>query len=182
MILNVDIKGTWDNEDICLDDLWELDYVTDADDLRTALVIHIAGIAIERSVEFSAVTPDYVEDGDGNELTISEDGDWITEVANFATAVLERDAWQEEGMFFAYVDNSGWRFFDFDRMSDVVDNFSQEFEGDYEEFARDWMDNMGESLLAQHETHFDYESYGEQIIEDNYQVVEWGSATYLFNE
>lgn len=184
MILNVDISGAWESEDIDLESLYALSWVLGEDDMAEAIMLAVADLAIENGIAFELVEPDYIEDDNGNELNITSNPGmyWVREVAKFAWHVLwKSDSKGDWGKYFAYVDNEHWNQFDFDKMSKIDDEFRMEFDGDYEDYAREWMDEQGEDLPSHLEDHFDYKSYGEYLI-DGENAIEWGYETYLFSE
>lgn len=183
MHVNVDIVDKYSNEDIDISELFALDHVTDSDELATALKLAVAKVAIDYNVGFDKIDPDYIEgddSSDGLSIIATPGIAWVEEVAKFAWHVLN-DPDNDEGVYFAYVSNEHWNQFDFDDMSDIDDNFQREFDGDYADYAREWMSEMGESLPDHLENHFDYEAYGESLL-DGENVIEWGYCKYIFSE
>jgi hypothetical protein len=182
MILNVDIG--FDNEDVDLEALYKLSWVLDEADLAEGIMVHVAGLAIEHEVPFGEVEPDYIEDDNGNELSVSSNSGmyWVHEVAKFAWHVLHTsDGKDDWGKYFAYVDNEHWNQFDFDNMSDIDDYYQTTFDGDYKEYGRQRLDDFGEDLPSHLADYFDYAAYGEDLLEDE-NVCEWGYEKYVFSE
>lgn len=183
MHVNVDIIDAYTNEDIDLDELYALDHVNDSDDLRDALKLAVAKIALDHNVGFDNIDPDYIEGSDsGDELSITAAPGmgWVEDVAKFAWHVLNEPD-NDEGVYFAYVNNGHWSQFDFDDMSDIDDDFVGEFDGDYEEYGREKMSDYGHSIEEHLEQYFDYAQYGEDVLDDE-NVIEWGGCKYIFSE
>lgn len=177
MILNISLDGLWASEDIDLEELYKADWVLDEDDLKAAIVADIGGLLADNP-DAIGYTLEYIEDSDGNELTISSSGD-LTEVAQFAWHVLgnaySSDEW---GKYFAYVNNKGWTWFDFDRMDKVDDNFHSILEyGDQEGWAKE----HSEDPPTEWQNHIDWESKAEEMLE-GYSVMEWSGEMYVFCE
>lgn len=175
MILNVDHDSG--NEDIDLQELFDLDWVLVWEDLAEAIKCAVAVVAFDNN---SKVTPDYVEDDTGT-LSIHGD-DWIKDLAKFAFYALNNgDDEEDRYKYFAYVDNYGWSQFDFDDMKSIDDKFSKVMDGSYADYARELMEDRGEDLPYHLESHFDYESYGEELLADM-NLCSWGCEEYLFTE
>lgn len=181
MILNVDFKGAYGCEDIDLEELYKLDWVLCEADMEEAIRAKLGFIAAEDG-GITGFAPDYVKDDDGNELHVSDRKDWIGELSKFAWHVLDEssdsDEWKK---YFAYVYNVGWAWFNFDRMNKIDEEYFQELEGDIEDFAKGRMAEDGDSIPDYLESHFDYESYGESLLED-YSRCEWNYVEYLFTK
>lgn len=179
---NIDTDADFD-----LDDLMDnLDMVVDMETLHTALIIEIARWSLEHGAPFTDAYPTYVEDDNGNELWVHGDftsnPEWIKEVAQFAWFIRqEKDSWVDDDLIYAYVNGEDWRYVDFDSLKDYEDNYSQEYDGDAEEFGRNWMYECGEGLPDNLEPYFDYERYGEDLLE-GYNQYEWNGNTYLFHQ
>lgn len=183
MQLNVDIEGAYFEytTDINLDELVALDWVLGWEDMRVALILALAEVAVYNRVAFDAVTPDYVEDNEQNDtlkVYTGEDNDWMTDLAKLAWHVQDED---DEGRHLAYIGDQGWTYFDFDNMGQVDDEFSQEFDGDYEDFGIQQLENQDITLPDELERYFDFSQYGEDQME-SYSVLEWGSVKYLFHQ
>lgn len=183
MQLNVDVEGAYHDytTDINLDELVALDWVLDWEDMRVALILALAEVAVYNRVAFDAVTPDYVEDNDQNDtlkVHVGDDNDWMADVAKLAWYVQDD---YDEPRHLAYISNEGWEYFDFDNMRQVDDEFSQEFDGDYEDFAVQELENQGITLPEEVENYFDFRRYGEDQL-DSYSVCEWGSVKYMFHQ
>lgn len=177
MILHVSLDGTWVSEDIDLEQLYEAEWVLGEDDLKVAIVAAI-GALLADNLDASGYTLDYIEDSNGNELTISGSGD-LTEVAQFTWHVLGNAYSSNEwGKYFAYVDNQCWGWFDFDRMDKIDDEFHSIMEyGDEEGWAKE----HSEDPPAEWQSHINWESKAEEMLE-GYSVTEWGGETYVFCE
>jgi hypothetical protein len=121
-------------------------------------------------------------DGDEVEITDTKAGDW-TWLDNICNLIehLQAKQWLEANMFLACIKNEGWSSFDWDNLNNVEDTFHREWDGDYEEFAREWMSDVGEDLPEHLTYHFDYDEYGRALIED-YDMVEFANTEYLFNQ
>lgn len=175
MILNVDHDNG--NEDIDLQELFDQDWVLVWQDLAEAIKVKLAETLLEEESE--EISPDYVEDDTGT-ISIRNDEDWIKNLAKFAFYALNNgDDDEDRYKYFAYVDNEGWSQFNFDDMKSIDDKFSRTMEGGYAEYAREWMDDQGEDLPYHLEKHFDYESYGEELLSDM-NVCSWGYEEYVF--
>ena len=176
---------TTDYKELDLDDIWIHPDVTDEDSFHAVLVNEVALYAIEEDIRFTDVKGLTVDDEDGQELSIDNElgtTEWIREVAQLYVHLLSDSHYCDDEAILAYIDNSGWKWFDFDSdLKSAEDEYSQEFDGDYEDFAKEWMDNMGETLSESHEYYFDYSGYGEFLVE-GYSKCSWGSREFLFNE
>lgn len=177
MILHVTLDGSWASGDIDLEELYAASWILDEDDLKVAIVASIGGLLADNP-DVSGYMLEYIEDSDDNGLTISSDGD-LTEVAQFAWHVLSNTYSSGEwGKYFAYVDNQGWRWFDFDRMDKIDDNYHSTMEyGDEEEWAKE----HSEDPPMEWQNHIDWESKAEEMLE-GYSVTEWGGEKYVFCE
>lgn len=173
-----------DYRELDLDDVWMNPDVTDEDSFHAALVHEVALYALDQDISFTDVTGLTIDDEDGQELSIKSDSsmEWIREVAQLYVFLLSDKHYCDDEAILAYIDNSGWQWFDFDsELQYAEDEYYTEFNGDYEEFARERMDDSCEGLPEHLESHFDYSSYGEELIE-GYSQVTWGSREFLFYE
>lgn len=185
MILNVDYKqanGYTGNDDIDLGELYDLDWVIDQPTMKNAIMVAVANLAIQEEISFDAIVPDYVQDEDSETLSIKTDA-WLTELSQFVWHLFSVDSDEEEHKkYFAYIHNTGWEFFDFDRLSKIEDDFyGVEEDLDPEDYAKEQMEGRGEALPEHLESHFDYQAYGEELLED-FNQIEWGDRMYLFTE
>lgn len=181
MQLSINFDGTHESEEIQLSDLYKLAHVIDLDTFQQALMIHVAGLAIEHNVGFDEVQPSHVEGDSSDELTIkSQVGmTWVEEVSKLYWHVVVHG--DDPDRYLAYIDDVGWNFFDFDDFERVDDNFHSEFDGDYEEFSREWLESRGEMPDEHLEGYFDFEEHGKDVIEGDYTVLDWGYNQYLFS-
>ena len=175
---------TGDYSELDLDDLWIHPDVIDEDSFHALLVHEIALYALDQEISFSEVQGLTIDDEDGQELSMKSEADmvWIREVAQLYVFLLSDKHYCDDEAILAYIDNSGWAWVDFDSdLQDAEDKYYTEFSGDYEEFARERMDDSGESLSETHERYFNFEEYGEDLVND-WSRCEWGSREVLFEQ
>lgn len=177
-----------EHKEIDLDDVWIHPDVIDEDSMHALLVVTIAVWALENEqYTFDQITPMTVDDDDGQELEIhqkqSDPHLWVREVVQlYMWLVIEKTHYAPDEAILAYVDNQGWKWIDFDTdLQEAEDKYHCEFNGDYEDYAKEFMDDCGESIAVHLEDHFDYSSYGEALVE-NYERVSWGRKEFLFDE
>ncbi|AWN05158.1 ArdA-like antirestriction protein [Streptomyces phage Vorvolakos] len=176
-----------EHTEIDLDDVWIQSDVIDEESFHGALVAKIATWALERGSSFDDISGLTVDDDEGQELEIhNETGEnrhsWILEVVQLYMWLNCDKHYCEDEAILARVDDIGWKWFDFDSdLQEAEDMYSQEFDGDYAEYAREYMDGCGESLSEWAEKYFDYEEYGEDLV-DGYDRVSWGSREFLFSQ
>ena len=168
-----------------LDDVWAEPDVFDEETFKLAILFHIALWA--KDSDYSNLTLDRVVgftlDNDGDEVEIkSEMGDWtwLDNVVDLYV-YLQAKPYLEANMFLACIKNEDWDSFNWDNLDHVEDTFHREWDGDYEEFAREWMDDVGEDLPEHLAHHFDYDAYGRDLIE-SYDRVEFANEEYLFHQ
>ena len=187
MELSFTANGVDNQTTVDLDDLIDnYDMVVDADTMHTALVVQVAQWALEQGVGFDDLYPQFIQDDNSNELWVHGDSqsnpDWIKEVAQFAWFIRqEKDSWVDDDLIYAWVEGEGWQYCDFDSLKDYEDYYSQEYDGDAEEFGRNWLHEVGEGLSDDLDRYFDYEAYGEDLL-NSYQQYTWNGTTYLFHE
>lgn len=175
-----------ENLEIDLGDVWIHPDVIDEDSMVGLLVHRIALWAFENGNRFDDITPLTVDDDDGQELEIHKEDTnphlWIREVAQLYMWLDCDKHWIPDEATLGYVDNQGWKWTDFDSdLQRAEDEYHAEFDGDYEDFAKEWMSEMGESLDDHLERHFEYADYGEELV-DGYSRVSWGYKEFLFSE
>lgn len=175
-----------ENLEIDLGDVWIHPDVIDEDSMVGLLVHKIALWALENGNRFDDIVPLTVDDDDGQELEIHQEDDnphlWIREVVQLYMWLDCDKHWCPDEAILGYVDNQGWKWTDFDSdLQNAEYEFHQEFDGDYEEYARERMSETGEGLPDHLEYHFDYSSYGESLV-DGYSRVSWGYKEFLFSE
>ncbi|WAB09319.1 ArdA-like antirestriction protein [Streptomyces phage Stella] len=175
-----------EHKEIDLGDVWAHADVIDEDSMHAMLVNVIAVWALENGNRFDDITPMTVDDDDGQELEIHQEDTnrhlWIREVVQLFMHLLSGQHYCDDEAILAYVDDQGWKWTDFESdLESAEDGYHGEFDGDYDEFAREYMSDMGESLDDHLESHFDYESYGESLV-DGYDRCSWGSREFLFNQ
>lgn len=173
-----------DARKIDLSRLMELDVCLDEDVLQTLIVIEVARWALELGTSFDGVYPMYIHDDNDIELDAgsSDNPDWIKEVAQFAWFVEQgSDSWVDSDQIFAVVDGVGWKWVDFDNLDDAVtDEYRSEFDGDYEEYAKEWMSEIDDGLPDHLEPYFDYEAYGEAMVQELNEY-KWNGRTFLYH-
>lgn len=151
-------------------------------ELTSRLTAAIGGKLIEWGIEFKTLMPDSVSDG-RDEMGISDDGDydWISDAAKLAWYVEhELSSWHEPHALFAKIRGEGWKWTNFDELNSWEDEYSQEYDGDAEEFGKNWLYETDGDLPDHLQPYFDYEAYGESLLE-GYDQQEWGGMTYLFH-
>ena len=172
--------GSYNTDGLDLDDLWQESDATDAETFFEVLACKVAEFAIKQKVTFGDVVG-YTFDHDGDETEITQtknDPKWIHEVAELVAFINQN--YDEAGPILARVNDLGWNYVDFESdLSTMRDEYYSEFPGDYEDFAREHMDNCGESINEELEYYFDYRAYGKSLLED-YDRCTWGNQEYLF--
>lgn len=164
-----------------LGDVWMEPSVSDADDLFLAVIHHIALWALENGHGMDVIEG-FTLDHDGDELAIhSEAGDWtwLKQVCK-VVAYHENDGHVPTNAVLGSIKDAGWKWFNFDSVKDLEDTYSQEWGGDYEDFAKEWMSNVGEDLPEHLEYYFNYQDYGENLIESDYAIIEFANEEFLF--
>lgn len=174
-----------ENKEIDLDDVWAHADVIDEDSMHALLVNVIAVWALENGNRFDDITPLTVDDDEGQELEIHQETTnphlWIREVVQLYLHLLSDKHYCEDEAILAYVDNQGWKWTDFDSdLEQAEDEYYSEFDGDYDEYAREYLSNNGEGIPEHMEKYFDYEEYGEALVDD-FDRCEWGSREFLFS-
>lgn len=175
-----------ENKEIDLGAVWIHGDVIDEDSMVGLLVHEIAVWALENGNRFDDIVPLTVDDDDGQELEIHQEPTnphlWIREVVQLYMWLDCNKHWIPDEAILAYVDNQGWKWTDFDSdLQSAEDEYHQEFDGDYEEFARDYLENSGDSLPEWAEPYFDFSEYGETLVE-GYSECEWRYRKFLFSE
>lgn len=175
-----------EHTEIDLDDVWIHDDVIDEDSMHALLVTKIAVWALENGNTFDQITGLTVDDDDGQELEIHQETSnphlWIREVVQLYMWLNCDKHYCEDEAILAYVDNQGWKWTDFDSdLQSAEDEYHSQFDGDYEDFAKEYMDGCGESIAEHLEYHFDYSSYGESLV-DEFDRCSWGSKEFLFTQ
>lgn len=165
-----------------LDDVWAEPHVATEEDLFQDILFRIAlwAIGVDRTLdEVTGFTLDH----DGGELEIKAEGSnhwgWLSEVAKLV--FFDQTSHVPTNATLGYIENEGWDSVNFDCLArDIEDNYSQEYEGDYTDFAHQHMSDVGEEIPDHMEKYFDYESYGETLV-DGYNRVEFANEEYLFH-
>jgi hypothetical protein len=174
-----------EHKEIDLDDVWIHSDVIDEDDMHAMLVNVIAVWALENGNTFDDITPMTVDDDDGQELEIHQDSNdphkWIREVVQLYMWLNCDKHYCPDEAVLGYIDNQGWKWFDFDDLQDIEDEYHSEFDGDYEDFAKEYMDGCGDALPEWAERYFDYAEYGEALVDD-FEQVSWGHKEFLFTQ
>lgn len=174
-----------ENKEIDLGAVWIHGDVIDEDSMVGLLVHEIAVWALENGNRFDDIVPLTVDDDDGQELEIHQEDTnphlWIREVVQLYMWLDCDKHWCEDEAILARVDDIGWKWFDFDSdLQEAEDMYYSEFSGDYDEFARESMENCGDSIPEWAEKYFDFEEYGEDLVDD-YDRVSWGGREFLFS-
>lgn len=184
LFIKVQSTGEYNDGGLDLDDVWDGLDSEDEQSLFEVLVCHVALFAIEQNVQFGQVVG-FTFDHDGDEMEIEErlyDPSWIWEVAQLVAHIKGNRHYAPDGAIFARIKDQGWNYVDFgSELETMEDEYYSQFSGDYDEFAREYMESVGEELLSQHEYYFDYSEYGESLIDD-YDRVEWNRQEYLFTQ
>lgn len=179
MLLNYDIKTYEYSLEIDLDVLYKLDWVLGADDLEEAIMVAVSESLIKHGVGMSEVNFDWIEDSDAGVFSFPAEVE-LGDIAKFVWHLLNESMGYERGKYFAYVDGVGWKWVNFDNLNTIYEMFHSEYDGDAGEFAREHMENVGETIPGWMESYFDYDSYGEALLED-YDVFEWEGQQYVFS-
>lgn len=175
-----------EHTEISLDNIWVESDVVDEDSMHAALVAAIAVWALESGSTFDQVKPMTVDDDAGQELEIGQSTSnphgWIREVVQLYMWLLCDKHYCPDEAVLAYIDNMGWGWTDFEcDLQNVEDFYYTTFDGDYEEYAKEHMNNCGEDLPYWAESYFDYKSYGENLV-DAFSRMSWGSKEFLFTQ
>lgn len=170
--------------EIDLDSAWMDQDVIDADSLFQVLIVKISIWALENDHLLKDIVG-YTLDEGSDELALPQtpgDLTWLMEVSKLvAWRHTPTKHYMPDGALMARINDIGWKFFDFDSdLQEAEDMYSQEFDGDYAEYAREYMENCGEGLSEWAEPYFNYEEYGEDLV-DGYDRVEWDNQEYLFH-
>lgn len=191
MFLTIDAHGwTGGPAQIDLTGLYDDNEAVNAGALHTLLIIRLAQGAIRRGVGFDDITPLFIYDQSiwetpdiSKAISVGDVDGWIKEVAQLAWHIEAMPSWGDTDQVYAYLNDCHWQYIDFDKLEDEVsENYHSEFDGDYEDFAREWMSNFGEGDLPDHlQSHFDYHSYGEELVE-GFSQLEWNDRTFLYNQ
>lgn len=83
--------------------------------------------------------------------------------------------------FLAYAHNATWSHLDIENIENLFKS-EHKYGFDYGEYAREYMDNQGTDLPYYMSDYFDYESYGEHLIEDDSILVKFDGVEYLFED
>jgi hypothetical protein len=154
----------------------------------TALCAVLLGRLLKQSVSQGCDASDfyvYSLDGDVEKGLMMSHGNswdfsWLLEVSQFFWYLNEKPSHVDEAQVFACIESRGWSRIDFELLGEAVETgYHREFDGDHEEFAREYMSDSCESLPDHLESHFDYDSYGESLLE-KYEQCEWGGRTFLY--
>lgn len=184
MKLIVDTTGPTDQLELDIDSMVEL--CEDADALFAVVLARICTYAVRNSQSLDAVF--YVQlDGDeetGLDVPDDDGTDFshLKEACQLFWYLSEKDKWITEGRVFARLDNN-WRYVDFsDLKSEVEDDFHTEYEDcdGPAEFAKQYMEDCCDDLPEHYKSYFDYDSYGEALLQD-YDQYEWNGTNYLYS-
>lgn len=202
MYLTFDATGTdsvteFDNK-LDLSDLIENgENVTDEDSLFTLLVAKVAQWCVGKGVSFMDTFPLHIID----DMTWNESADkldagpdtepqvWLKEIAQFAWFVEKGNQYLDRDQVFAYVNNVGWKWVDFDSLEEEVgERFFKELTSDrwgsidYHEFAKEYMSDFEVESVPEHlEKYFDYDAFGRDTV-DEFESHEWNNKTFLYHQ
>ncbi|AUG87446.1 hypothetical protein SEA_PERCASTROPHE_79 [Streptomyces phage Percastrophe] len=178
---NADTHDYNDGGGLDLSDVWAEPTVYDADDLFVAVVHHIALWALEKDYSMDRIVG-FTLDHDGDEVEISGaagDWTWLKEVCE-VVVYDESDGSIPICAVLGSIKDTLWSQFNFDSIEDLRDTYSQEWSGDYQDFAKEQMENSGEDLPEHLEYYFNYQDYGEHLIECDYTIIEFANEEFLF--
>lgn len=186
MYLTVGATGVGDEKKFDLDKIYDDHRVVDEGTYHVALLLEIARWALEEGVSLEDTHPLYIFDAqmwdDDSTLKVDAgngEGAWHLEVAKLAWYLKQQ---YDTDRQFAYLSQNHWKYIDFDDLdTEFDDNYSDEFNGDYSEYAIEWMSNSGESIPDHLEPYFDFEEYGKSLIEGMVEY-EWNGCTYLYHQ
>lgn len=189
MLIKIDSLGDSSEAEIDVDEILEEFDISDVESLYSAIVWRVAHHTMKAGCEPEDAWANTFEH-EGHELDphhYTGSLDVWKEIAQLCMW-LHSGGWngveQQEYDYlpiFASIQGQHWKFFSFDDIEGEKENYSQEFDGDYDEFGREWMSELGEGLPDNLEYYFDYEAYGRDIIE-GYTQYEYENVTYLFHE
>lgn len=83
--------------------------------------------------------------------------------------------------FLAYAYNATWSYLDIERVEELFQS-EYKYGFDYGNYARERMDVEGVSLSYDMSDYFDYESYGEYLIDGTHTVIRFDGVDYLFED
>lgn len=170
------------NDGLDLDSVWGEPDVFDEETLRLAVLFRIALWAMEKGSSMDVIAG-FTVDNDGDEIlipTVDEGGDWkwLEQVVNLFVYVKTKSN-HEANYYLALIKDSHWDGFDWDNFSSSDDRYEREWDGDYEEFAKQYMESADQELLEALEGYFDYDQYGRDLVDEHYEVIEFGGDEFL---
>lgn len=115
---------------------------------------------------------------DSVSVNVDDDFDWLREVCKLYSESMEECI--PDGALLGYIENQGWKWVNFDNIG-ASDDYESEYDGDAGDFAREHMEEYGEDLPEHLKYHFDYDSYGEALL-DEYDEIEFDGQSYLFRQ
>lgn len=172
-----------DGTGLDLSDVWFEPDVIDADTMFLAVIHHIALWAMEGDHSMDDIKG-FTLDNDGDELEIDSDAGnwtWLKNVCQVVEYTEDRKNYLPTNAILASIKNEGWKWFDFDSLKDLEDTYSQQFYGDYTEFAKEQMSSLDENLPEHLEYYFNYQDYGEHLIESDYEKLDFADEEFLFH-
>jgi hypothetical protein len=182
--LIVDTTGPTDQLELDIDTM--LEDALDADALFAKVLARICQYVIRNEQSLDSL---YVVQLDGDEETgldvPDDDGVDFThlkEACQLFWYLSEKDRWIDEGRVFAKV-NDHWQYTNFDDIkSEVEDDYHSQYEDcdGPEAFAKQYMEDVCDDLPEHYRSYFDYEAYGEALIQD-FEQYEWNGTTYLYS-
>lgn len=165
--------------------------VVDVDTLHSAIVVDVARWALSEGISVSDTYPLYIYDAEiwegepaDKQIDAGPDSEtWMREVAELTWFVYHAKTYLDRDQVFAWLNKQHWKYVNFDNLEDdIAENYSQEFNGDHEDFAKEWMSNYCDESIPDHlEEFFDYQAYGERLISEMIEY-EWNGTTYLYHQ
>lgn len=184
MKLIIDTTGPTDQLEINIDTM--LEDSLDADALFARVLARICQYVIrnEQSLDSFYVVQLDGDDETGLDVPSDTDVDFthLKEACQLFWYLAKENAWIDEGRVFVRV-NENWRYINFDDLkSEVEDNFHTQYEDcdGPREFAKQYMEEVCDDLPEHYAPYFDYEAYGEALIQD-FEQYEWNGMTYLYS-
>lgn len=162
------------------------DDVDDVESMYGVLVARLARWALTWDISLDSIVPQYINDGSGDTLAIQVNSEkprqWIWEVAQFAYWIKsDMPTWDDEDIYYAYIENQGWRWTNFDTLSDDARENLLGENMDDEEYGKYWLNEVGEGIPEHLEEYFDYEAYGAYLLSES-QETEWNGKTFKYSE
>jgi hypothetical protein len=166
-----------------LDAAWDAPCVYDADGLKLEILHAMALWAMEKDYSLDKVTG-FTFDHDSDELEISGDSkswDWLTEVCQLVEFIKGNKHFCPDNAIFARIKDVRWEYFDFNHdLQSAEDEYYQEWDGNHEEFAKEYMSSTDGDIPDHLQSYFDYASFGEALVDD-FDQLEFAGDEFLFS-